>query len=276
VSREKPEDLKLTLKALVVKASQITPFHLRNPFSFKSQDTFLCSLKTTVSGLLALALKPELKASSPPSSPYFREVKLNGKPIIDHVIEGGLLLGKSSDNIIVQREAIRLWRPRPREESGRRATRFVSSIVERELAQGEEVLIYIIFKNSGLEEILIKALGENPLISIGKNESLFQVQLENVRAYEAMKMDINLSETPVPAQLYAHVKNSEVMQLHPLTDYINRKYAPRFYIIPYMIKEVEKNFTIYRYKPIEFSKPVQGYVIHGSEFVRYISDTSII
>jgi len=261
-------------KALSVRARQITSFHSKNPFTFKSQSTLPCGLKTTVAGIFALALKPELKFSSFPDSPFFAGIQIiPRRMLIDTIVEGGVLLGKSSHFVVIQREMIRLWRPRVQEKGKGKPSTFISSVVEREIASGNEALIYAIFDSEEVAIGISNALRLNPVISIGKSESVFQILSDSVCLCDVTEDPISISETPASVSHWENVKNTPV-QLYPLLTIANGKYAANFFITPYENTRIEKDFTLLQYKPIEFLEPVDGYIIQDDKDIKYVAKLS--
>lgn len=262
----------MPLKALSAKAQQITSSHSKNPFTFKSQSTLPCSLKTTVAGIFALTLKPELKfSSSLPILPFFADVQiLPERTLLDTIIEGGVLLGKSSNFVIIQREIVRLWRPRVREKGTSRPSTFISSVVEREIASGNEALIYAIFDSEEAAERISNSLRSNLVISIGKSESVFQILPDSVCLCDVTQGPIPFSETPAPMSYLENIKNTPI-QIYPLLTMANGKYVANFFITPYENTRIEKDFTLLKYKPIAFLEPVDGYIIQNNNNIKYIA-----
>jgi hypothetical protein len=264
----------MPLKALTLRARQISPLHSKNPFTFKSQSTLPCGLKTVVAGIFALALKPELKFSSFPNSPFFADIQIfPERMLFDTIVEGGVLLGKSSHFVIIQREKVRLWRPKAREKGEGKPSTFISSVVEREMASGNEALIYAIFDNEEVAIEVSNALRSNPIISIGKSESIFQILADNVHPCNVIEGPIPISETPVSAHHWENVKNTP-LQLYPLLTIANDKYVVNFFITPYENIRIEKDFTLLQYKPIAFLHPVDGYIIENSKEIKYVAKLS--
>jgi len=264
----------MPLKALSARARQIAPLHSKNPFTFKSQSTLPCGLKTIVAGIFALALKPELRFSSFPDSPFFADIQiLPKKMLFDAIVEGGVLLGKSSRFVVIQREMIRLWRPRVQEKGKGKPKTFISSVVERETASGNEALVYAIFDSEEVAIGISDALRLNPVISIGKSESIFQILSDSVCLCDITEGPISISETPASVSQWGNVKSTPV-QLYPLLTMANGKYVANFFITPYENTRIEKDFTLLQYKPITFLDPVEGYIIHDNKDIKYVAKLS--
>lgn len=258
----------MTYKALILKAKQVTPFHLLNPYCYKVQESLPCSLKTTIAGAFSRILCPIRYFFQTSKKPIFTQILIEGKPILQHLMEAGILIGPpDTQNFTSLLETIRVWRT----EAPR--GRLISSIVQREWLLSSSAVIYAIFTHEKVAKICEKAVRDSPVMTVGKSENIFTIDTKNTLMYEAEEREIDLSESPVPDKYIALMKGGNLLLPLPMWDSQSGAYKISNFFVPYQEVVREKNYKKMQYQNIELRGSISGYKIHHCKFVQHVAKT---
>jgi hypothetical protein len=255
-------------KALILEGSQLTPFHILNPYCYKVQESLPCTLKTTVAGAFSRILSPRKYFFQTFNRPVFEEVIIDEEPLLHCIAEAGVLLGPpETRRFTMSLETVRVWRT----EAPR--GKLISSIVQRELALSPSAIIYVIFSDKKIAEMCENSIRNSPVLTLGKSENLFVVETKNKLLYEAETCDINSSETPVPDKYLSLITGESLLLPIPQWNSVCKKYEIHNFFIPYTQALREKDYRILQYRKIELRDSIPGYKILNCNFLQNIAKT---
>lgn len=255
-------------ETLVLKANQLTPFHILNPYCYKVQESLPCTLETTIAGAFSRILSPNKYFLQTSKQPIFEEVAIDEESLLHYIIEAGMLIGPpEASRFTTSLETVRVWRT---EAPG---GRLVSSIVQREWVFSSSAIIYVIFSNRKAAEICENAVRNSPVLTLGKSENVFVIEAKNKLLYETEARSITSSDTPVPDKYLQLITGESLLLPIPRWDLANKKYEIHNFFVPYTQVLREKDYKIIQYQRIELRDSIPGYKILDCSFLQNIAKT---
>jgi hypothetical protein len=255
-------------KALILKAHQLTPFHILNPYCYKVQESLPCALQSTVAGAFSRVLFPSKYFLQTSKQPIFEEMTIGGKSLLHSMVEAGILVGPpDTREFIASLETVRVWRT---EAPG---GKLISSVVQREWLLSSTAIIYVIFGDEKIAKTCEDAIRSSPVLTIGKSESIFIPETKNKLMYEAEEQGINSSESPVPDKYLPLIMGEILLLPIHLWNIKNKAYEIRNFFVPYRQIAREEDYKIMQYKEIKLRKSIPGYGVYDCEFLQHIAKT---